>query len=399
MTDCLLSIVVPTRNRARYALSCIHSILDIQSGRLELVIQDQSDSDELGKALRDIPDARLSYQRDNSPKNHVENFNNAIKRAKGTYIVVIGDDDGISREIIQAVEWAESKDIDALTPTQCATYHWPDFRHYFYGDAFAGRFILPTITGSLSYPDIEPRLVDWSRDPGRNTKGLPKVYHGIIRRACLQELIDVHGGWFFGVSPDIASAIAATRYVRNFCWIDYPLVIAGGSGGSAAGRGAMNTHTGTLKEDPHMRGFQHVIWPEVVPEIFTVETVMAQSALEGMRIADRNDLIKSFNFVRLHAQCLYHHPKEVRAILQGLARATRANPHTTLALNIVKMGYHLLQIAAARAGRILWRIAHPSPSAGQIMIGPYQDIRMAALALDKHLQEIGWRFQKVISNQ
>ena len=46
----LLSIVIATRNRIPYAISTIESILEISDSRLELIIQDNSDSRELGRS-------------------------------------------------------------------------------------------------------------------------------------------------------------------------------------------------------------------------------------------------------------------------------------------------------------------------------------------------------------
>ncbi|MNT58405.1 Spore coat polysaccharide biosynthesis protein SpsA [compost metagenome] len=43
----LLSIIIPTRNRKEYAASAIRSILSIPSEDFELIVQDNSDNDEL----------------------------------------------------------------------------------------------------------------------------------------------------------------------------------------------------------------------------------------------------------------------------------------------------------------------------------------------------------------
>ena len=48
----LLSIVIPTKNRQKYALSIIQTILSIKDYALELVIQDNSDTNELENSIK-----------------------------------------------------------------------------------------------------------------------------------------------------------------------------------------------------------------------------------------------------------------------------------------------------------------------------------------------------------
>jgi len=48
----LLSIIIPTRNRISFCISVIDSILNITDIRLELVVQDNSDSHELEQHVK-----------------------------------------------------------------------------------------------------------------------------------------------------------------------------------------------------------------------------------------------------------------------------------------------------------------------------------------------------------
>jgi glycosyltransferase involved in cell wall biosynthesis len=59
----LLSIVIASRNRIPYAISAIQSILEISDPRLELVVQDNSDSRDLESYVREnIKDTRFRYR-------------------------------------------------------------------------------------------------------------------------------------------------------------------------------------------------------------------------------------------------------------------------------------------------------------------------------------------------
>ena len=58
----LLSIVIPTRNRQKYLLSTVASILEITSDDFEIIIHDNSDTDSLkGLITQDCLDPRIDY--------------------------------------------------------------------------------------------------------------------------------------------------------------------------------------------------------------------------------------------------------------------------------------------------------------------------------------------------
>src|SRR6266487_3404385 len=103
----LLTIAIPTRNRREYAVACIRCVLRTSSQDLEVVVQDNSDSDELGRSLQEqFTDERLRYAYEGGRMSVVENCNRALSRATGEYVTLLGDDDGVNPEIIDAVRWA-----------------------------------------------------------------------------------------------------------------------------------------------------------------------------------------------------------------------------------------------------------------------------------------------------
>lgn len=58
----MLSIVIPTRNRANYTMPTIKNILSIFSSQLELIVQDSSDTRVLEELVNsNISDSRLRY--------------------------------------------------------------------------------------------------------------------------------------------------------------------------------------------------------------------------------------------------------------------------------------------------------------------------------------------------
>lgn len=69
-----------------------------------------------------INDSRLRTNYTSIPLIMTENWNMAVGLASGKYLCIIGDDDGINPEIIEATRWADMNNLDALKPTVRALY-------------------------------------------------------------------------------------------------------------------------------------------------------------------------------------------------------------------------------------------------------------------------------------
>ena len=284
----LLSIVIPTHNRFRYASHAIGNVLSIQSDEMEMIVHDTSDDDELESWIcSNVSDPRLTYRHVKPPLSMTENHNAAVSLASGDYICLIGDDDGVNPEIMESARWAKELGLDALTPVISATYSWGDFSTRLLGDRHARKLYIGVISGKYRFERVDNALDRCLKNACQGTDGLPKIYHGIVRRTCLQDVYAKTGAFFFGVSPDVSGAIALAPHVKKFCVIDYPLTIPGASGGSNTGRSALNQHKGSLDDDPHMKPFKNVNWPDLVPRFFSVQTVWAGGARSASSIGAR----------------------------------------------------------------------------------------------------------------
>lgn len=88
------SVLLPTRNGGPYLNNCIDSILDQNYKDIELIISDNANSDETSNILDDYKfDSRVTVLRLENVVSVTDNWNNALFRAKGDYILMMGDDD------------------------------------------------------------------------------------------------------------------------------------------------------------------------------------------------------------------------------------------------------------------------------------------------------------------
>lgn len=309
----LVSIIVPTKNRAKYALKTAEQVLSIKDDNIQLVIQDNSDDRKLENMMSHlIEDKRLKYNYCPKLLSFVDNFGVAVSLADGEYICIIGDDDGINPEIVELAEWARTNNVKAIKPEVQAVYFWPD--------AIEKSNSTSTNEGYLNISKISGniRMVDTSLELNKLLKNgcqrylsfdLVKLYHGLVKKDCMDEILKMTGRYFGGLSPDIYSAVALSVIIPKVICIDYPITISGickksGSADSATGR-----HTGELKDAPHFAGHNNYKWAEHVPPFYSVETIWADSSLAALQDTKQTQLLDKFRLEYLSVLCINKHPQ------------------------------------------------------------------------------------------
>ena len=90
------SVLLPTRNGGKYLKSCIESVLSQDYKDMELIVFDNANTDNTAEVVNSYSnDKRLKYYRTDSVVSVTDNWNNALKKSSGDYVLMMGDDDFI----------------------------------------------------------------------------------------------------------------------------------------------------------------------------------------------------------------------------------------------------------------------------------------------------------------
>jgi len=378
----LLTVVMPTHARARYAVHAVRSILRIDSAQLQLVVHDTSEDSVLAEAMRAVDDPRLRYVQCREPLSMTENHNRAMALAEGRYVCLIGDDDSILPEALVAADWAERHRVDAIAPEVVANYAWPDFRSRAFGAGHAGRLYLKRRYGAVALRDARRDLLAALGRAALGTDGLPKIYHGLVARPVLERLRERSGGYFHGTSPDVSGAVGIAAVIGRYVWIDWPLTLPGASAGSNTGRSATGTHVGSVEDDPHTRRFRNLAWPAVLPRFVSVETVWAH-AVHATLAALEPALLPAYRMPRLYASCLVRSPA-YRAAVAAALRAWQPGSGLAAPAAWAAVGADALAVAARQAITLARRGLHPTAAGGRLHADRIDEVggcheRLAAL--------------------
>ena len=377
----ILSIVMPTHNRANYAVSAIESILSFKNEPIELVVTDTSEDRDLEMLVSSIEDDRLRYRYIEDALSMTENYNLAMSLATGDYICLIGDDDTITADAIFVAKWAKEHDVEIVSPLVVANYAWPDFRHRFLGMAHAGKLYVKKKYGSITWQNSRENLFIALSKGALGTEGLPKVYHSIVVRHLMEKIKSKSGNYFHGVSPDVSGAIGLAIVSEKYIEIDYPITLPGAAGKSNSGRSAMNTHKGTLLDDSHTKRFKNLNWPTLLPQFTSVETVWAQAAYETI-VALEPDLLDKYNFILVYAVNALKHRDQNIAINNAIKEYKKQSNIGTFKFYF-KYGMAILIEIAKLVRRYGGRIFHPTASGGKEFIPDLKNIFEAQIALDR----------------
>lgn len=343
----LLSVVVATRNRESYCISLINSVLSIDDDRIQLIIQDNSDSSILTDYIaNEISDNRLTYRYTAPPFSSIQNFNAALDLADGEYVCMIGDDDGINPEIIEVARWASENDVDAVSGNYLvANYRWdntgaPDTLFTkMNGDALT----ILEFSGKIKQPDVANNLKKLMRNGCTNHLNfdLPKLYHGIVKMRCMAKIKEETGEYIKGLSPDVYSALTLSCVVNRLVICDYPLTIPGACGiSSSISEGQKRGHSKLLENAPHFRNRGNYDWSYQVPRLYTAQTIWSDSGFAALREMDRKDLITSFNRFQLYANIIYSDRSTFSLLLNHLEKE-RSGRYLYIIMDLVRVVFAL----------------------------------------------------------
>ncbi|MBQ7018790.1 MAG: glycosyltransferase [Bacteroidales bacterium] len=281
----LLSIVIPTRNREFYCIETIKNIISYDFPYFELVINDNSDSKKIQEFLKDLNDSRINYNYIPDRISSSKNMDIALAMATGEYVIMIGDDDTILPNIFNVVLWAKNNSIDNITPITQVKYTWPN--PYTCKNGYVS---WNNVVKGYKTIDAKRQLSFLLKNGVINYSSfhLPKVYHGIIKRDILILIKQTLGSYICGLSPDICLAVSSALYCEKCVLWGEPFTIAGACPKSSTSESQQGGHRGDLKDAPHLWGMQDYEWDLLIPPVYSVETIWAESAVKTLKMCQYN---------------------------------------------------------------------------------------------------------------
>lgn len=181
----LVTIAIPTFNRADRLTRTISSALAQTHGNIELIISDNASTDDTEALCTQFAakDHRVQYVRHHSNLGPSANFNWLLSQGNGKYFMWLGDDDWIDPNYIEECLGQLASDQSLAVVGGNPFYYRPD------GTSFSGRFF--SILGSTPQTRIASYLFRVA-DNG--------IFYGLYRKDRMKQLKLTNvlaGDWFF----------------------------------------------------------------------------------------------------------------------------------------------------------------------------------------------------------
>ena len=306
----LLSIIIPTKNRFQYCVHAIESCFALGDD-VQIVIQDNSDNSN-EKAITGLnKQGNIKYNYHPGILSFVDNFSEGIQISDGQYVCMIGDDDAVLPNIVNAVKFMIKNDCDALLPSLTNVYIWPS-DNSFIKNGKNGYLCLELCKKNkqkIVNPSKELRKLMKKAGQGYQELGIPRIYHGIVKRNCLEMLKEKTGHYFGGLTPDIYNAVGLSHFCKKVIRVSFPITVSGICPTSGSANSATGKHTGRLEDAPHFVGHKNYVWNNKVPEIYSVESIWAETVLKALEETKDDSNYNLFNVCKLDTLCLSKYPQ------------------------------------------------------------------------------------------
>ena len=338
MSNYILSIIIPTKNRQFYCMKAIEEVINNTSNDVQLVIQDNSnDPHILSSFVSKLNNNRILYHHQKNVLSFVDNFSEAVSFSSGEYLCMIGDDDGVLKSIESAVIYAKNNDIDCYIPSQNAVYIWPNEKPIV-PKAENGYLCLSYLHNRIVNVDTKKSLRMLLKQGFQDYQHLsvPRLYHGLVKREILDSIKAKTGRFFGGLTPDMYMIVALSLMCKKVVFSKMPITISGICPQSGSSASATGKHTGKLAEAPHFIGQNNYIWSELVPAIYTVETIWADTGVHALLDFHQNELIKQFNKKRLLIYLIDKYPQFKNEYDLYQKKNVRINPLNICFFKILK---------------------------------------------------------------
>lgn len=210
----LYSIVIPTRERHDVLAHALRTVLRQTRPNFEVVVMDNCSSPETKAVVDALASPHIRYVRAPERLSMDDNWELGLQHARGDYVTVLGDDDGLMPDAVEIAEHLHADWPDRIVTWKPLMWFWPT--------------CIRESERNFCYAHFSSRVeVRPTRDVLRRVLGskafyseLPTIYFSFVPRALIEQIRARRGRYFGLINPDIHSgvvnALAVPDYVYSF---------------------------------------------------------------------------------------------------------------------------------------------------------------------------------------
>lgn len=215
------TVVVPTRNRPDTLEPCLQTCLAQGFDDYEIVVADNCGTSETADVIKGFDSSHIVHLRSESPLAMSVNWERGVEAARGQYVMLIGDDDGLMPYALRELDLLirEHHEPEAIHWRR-GIYTWPTM-----GTDDANLLAFPLSRGLR---EVHGRtLIREILAFRAGAEMLPTLHSAVVRRDLLAKLRGRAGGVFPSMYPDDFVGFALGWLCTCYISLDVPMHLAG----------------------------------------------------------------------------------------------------------------------------------------------------------------------------
>ncbi len=224
-----ISILLPTRGRPETFGAALATALAQDHSAIEVVVQNNG-ADPATRALVEAArDPRIAYDETPAVLSMTDNWERALRRARGRWVTVLGDDDGLMADACRIVYGLAAADPElAVISWAPADYGWDSDRSHL-RNRLAVKNVLDADRREMT---ATADLFDRALDLTLSFLDLPMAYNGFVAARLIRTAQSRWGRYFGSVLPDVHSGLVNLLLADRYLRLHRPLSVRGTSGQS-----------------------------------------------------------------------------------------------------------------------------------------------------------------------
>ena len=270
----LISVIIPTRERAETLYFAIQTALEQTSNNFEVIISDNFSQDSTKEVVRNFSDPRLKYFNTGQRLSMSDNWEFALEKARGEYIVFIGDDDAVMPGGINKLEAKIQECQSDVYMWGPSIYFWP-----FDGRKATIEYLQPV--QPMQKMNLQRMASFVIAHGGWQYYRLPGVYHAATSMKILDMIRKKTGRVFHTTQPDVFTSMAIPVFAKTCLNTGHPITVHGASaksnGAASVARDGVAVRSKFLSEYGNYQ-----IHPTLFPEAPITSNLIGDAFLVAM---------------------------------------------------------------------------------------------------------------------
>ena len=223
------SVLLPTRNRLDLLSYAIETVRRQDYLDWEIIVFDNASEEDIQGYVRSLNDLRIKYYRTEKLVPVTDNWNNALSKSNGDYVIMLGDDDCLMEEYFSTLNKViEEYEAPDLIYTSAFIYAYPGVM-----PGFSEGYLRSYVNSEIFRSAKEPFWMEKSESIALVNHSVDfrirfdyNMQFSLVSRKLIQKL-EKYGSFYQSPYPDYYATNAVMLKAENILIVPRPLVTIG----------------------------------------------------------------------------------------------------------------------------------------------------------------------------